>query len=260
MSLMGFIILPHYFKRRLGRATAIMNAGTCAGLMVTPPLVTLLQEIYSFRGATLLVAGFMFNCIAASAVFHPVQWHVKKSRPVITCKTSFSNSHNCHDTSNSMHKSNSSSKINFSLTGKVLLKISGTFISNSKRVLKSPRALILIVSRVLLIGVFMNFAMLVPFVMQTRGFSQEEASLAMSIASITNLLSRLLATSLTDWHRFNITACFLFGIGVSALFTVGKGMCSFRYTILFDSRVTMQLYFPGHVLPFWSLISIQKEF
>lgn len=74
-----FIILPHYFERKRGVANAIMMAGVCLGQIVGPPLARFLQDEYGFRGATMIIGAILLNGCVGASLFHPVEWHLKKT-------------------------------------------------------------------------------------------------------------------------------------------------------------------------------------
>nr|XP_045608472.1 monocarboxylate transporter 9-like isoform X2 [Procambarus clarkii] len=74
---MCFIIVPMYFDRRRGLANAVMMAGVCTGQIVGPPFVRLLQDVYTFKGATLILGALMLNALVGAAFFHPVEWHMR---------------------------------------------------------------------------------------------------------------------------------------------------------------------------------------
>ncbi|KAG7168114.1 monocarboxylate transporter 12-B-like [Homarus americanus] len=76
-----FLIVPIYFDRRRGVATAIMMAGVCLGQMLGPPIARFLQDEYGFRGATLMVGGIILNGCLGASFFHPVEQHMKKGQP-----------------------------------------------------------------------------------------------------------------------------------------------------------------------------------
>ncbi|XP_069937943.1 monocarboxylate transporter 9-like [Cherax quadricarinatus] len=77
---MSFILVPMYFDRRRGLANAIMMAGVCTGQIVGPPFVRLLQEQYTYKGATLILGAIMLNGLVGAAFYHPVEWHMKPAR------------------------------------------------------------------------------------------------------------------------------------------------------------------------------------
>jgi hypothetical protein len=69
-----------YFKRRLALANSISLAGSSTGQFILPPLVTLLIDHYSVRGALIILAGVMFNITLAGALLRPTCYY-KKRKP-----------------------------------------------------------------------------------------------------------------------------------------------------------------------------------
>lgn len=64
----GLIYLPavvcvgFYFEARRSLATGIAVAGSGLGAFAFAPLATILLEQYGWKGANLILAGFILNC------------------------------------------------------------------------------------------------------------------------------------------------------------------------------------------------------
>ena len=71
----AFYILPHYWDKRRGMATAIAMAGICTGQFLAPVFITYLQENIGFKNTALIVGAIFLNAVPASSLFHPVEWH-----------------------------------------------------------------------------------------------------------------------------------------------------------------------------------------
>ncbi|XP_069938837.1 monocarboxylate transporter 13-like [Cherax quadricarinatus] len=198
------LVLTRYFKRRLGRANAFMVGGVCTGQMLGPPLVTYLQEEYGFKGATLIVAALMLNTSVASVVFHPVEWHTKSPSNV-----------------KKLDNNRSSSRSQEYGVGATLVKMICS-LGKQLKILQNARVVIFAVAGNCVFSSYLNFFVLVPFVMEAGGFSQEEASWCMSVSAASNLATRLLVSSLADWSWFSIRGCFMAGIFVVAVSTAGR--------------------------------------
>ncbi|CAL4122993.1 unnamed protein product, partial [Meganyctiphanes norvegica] len=78
----GYIITPFYFDRHLGIANAFTMGGVCSGQFIGPPLIGHLINQYSSKGAALIFGGLVLNAAAMSAVFHPVEWHMKTKEEI----------------------------------------------------------------------------------------------------------------------------------------------------------------------------------
>lgn len=210
-SLASNVIIPKYFKRRLGRAHGVMNAGVCTGQMAWPLLLTYLQHQYGFRDATLMVAALILNICVAASVFHPVQWHTSKS------SSSTSSQGNGRNTSsNRSLPSNTGSGCSVTL-----LPMLSTLMTNF-RILKSPRALIIIIGACFILSGYLNFFSMMPFVMAGAGYTQEEAAWCMSVSGVCNLVTRLVVSSLSDWPGFSKRVCYMSGTATVALSIAGK--------------------------------------
>ncbi|KAK4310757.1 hypothetical protein Pmani_017696 [Petrolisthes manimaculis] len=74
-----FTILPQYFDRKRGIATAVMMGGICFGQIVGPPVARLLQEEYGYKGATLILGAILLHSCIGASFFHPPEWYLKPS-------------------------------------------------------------------------------------------------------------------------------------------------------------------------------------
>ncbi|KAG7162569.1 Monocarboxylate transporter 12-like 3 [Homarus americanus] len=204
LSIVSLAILPNYFIRHLGRANAFISAGVCMGQMVGPPLVTYLQQMYGFRGASLIVGALTLNNVEAAALFHPVEWHIKhpthKKEATLEGKVP-------------QHTSTKPRVIVILFQG--ILDVAGSF-----RLFKSPKILILVFCSSLTAVGSANFFVFMPAVMAERGFTQEEAAWCMSVSGICNLVIRLLVSLLTDCPRFSKRGCYMAGSFILGLTVV----------------------------------------
>lgn len=80
--------------------------------------------------------------------------------------------------------------------------------------LRSPRALIIAVGGTLCINGYLNFVMMVPFAMQAGGYTLQDAAFCISISAVCNLLLRMIVSTLSDWPRFSVRACYMAGFGL----------------------------------------------
>lgn len=76
----GLIYLPavvcvgYYFETKRSLATGIAVCGSGVGTCVFAPLATVLLESYGWRGANLILAGFIFNCVIFGALMRPLEY------------------------------------------------------------------------------------------------------------------------------------------------------------------------------------------
>lgn len=82
------------------------------------------------------------------------------------------------------------------------------------RALRSPRALIIAVGGTLCINGYLNFVMMVPFAMQAGGYTLQDSAFCISISAVCNLLLRMIVSTLSDWPRFSVRACYMAGFGL----------------------------------------------
>lgn len=93
---------------------------------------------------------------------------------------------------------------------------------NDLRIYRSRRALIINLGIGLCINSYINFIMMVPFMMQANGFTLQDSAWCISIFGICNLVTRLLVSPLTDWSKFNMRLCFMMGYFIISLTMYGK--------------------------------------
>lgn len=81
----GMIYLPavvcvgYYFETKRSLATGIAVCGSGVGTFAFAPLATILLESYDWKGANLILAGFILNCIAMGALMRPLEYPKESS-------------------------------------------------------------------------------------------------------------------------------------------------------------------------------------
>lgn len=207
--LMGIIfsMIPHYFKRRLGIANALMHGGICVGQMAGPPMITYLQEQYGFSGSTLIISAILLNGCVGAGVLHPVEWHMKTKKEKTNDKK---------ETKKQDMDSDAETRV-----CATIVRVFATIFSNLK-LLKSPRVLIITVASALNMTSYLNFLMFAPFLLQTSGYSLEETSWCMSVSGFCMLVSRLVVSSLTDLPSLSKRGCYMAGTATVFVTTIGK--------------------------------------
>lgn len=55
-----------------------MQLGTGFGQMIMPNVVRILLDEYGFRGAALIMGALAFHGLVGSALYQPVEWHMKR--------------------------------------------------------------------------------------------------------------------------------------------------------------------------------------
>ncbi|KRT80991.1 membrane transporter [Oryctes borbonicus] len=76
----GLIYLPavvcvgYYFETKRSLATGIAVCGSGVGTFAFAPLATYLLEIYGWKGANLIFAGLILNCVVFGALMRPLEY------------------------------------------------------------------------------------------------------------------------------------------------------------------------------------------
>ncbi|XP_023029539.1 monocarboxylate transporter 5 isoform X2 [Leptinotarsa decemlineata] len=76
----GLIYLPavvcvgYYFETKRSLATGIAVCGSGVGTFAFAPLATILLDNYGWRGANLILAGFILNCVLFGALMRPLEY------------------------------------------------------------------------------------------------------------------------------------------------------------------------------------------
>lgn len=52
-------------------------AGTAMGMLIMPQLVTILLQMYGFRGAVLLLSAISLHAAVGCTLLQPIKWHLK---------------------------------------------------------------------------------------------------------------------------------------------------------------------------------------
>ncbi|XP_018576657.1 monocarboxylate transporter 14 isoform X1 [Anoplophora glabripennis] len=79
----GLIYLPavvcvgYYFESKRSLATGIAVCGSGVGTFAFAPLATTLLQIYGWKGANLILAGIILNCVIFGALMRPLQYPEK---------------------------------------------------------------------------------------------------------------------------------------------------------------------------------------
>ncbi|KAK9751246.1 Major Facilitator Superfamily [Popillia japonica] len=76
----GLIYLPavvcvgYYFETKRSLATGIAVCGSGVGTFAFAPLATALLEVYDWKGANLILAGLILNCVVFGALMRPLEY------------------------------------------------------------------------------------------------------------------------------------------------------------------------------------------
>ncbi|XP_064093696.1 monocarboxylate transporter 13-like [Macrobrachium nipponense] len=83
--------------------------------------------------------------------------------------------------------------------------------------LKSPTVFVLAGGALCAVNGYLNFIMMVPFAMQEAGHSLQSSAWCISVSAVTNLVARMMSSALSDWKRFNVKFCYIFGVILMAI-------------------------------------------
>ncbi|XP_068236226.1 monocarboxylate transporter 9-like isoform X2 [Palaemon carinicauda] len=96
-----------------------------------------------------------------------------------------------------------------------------TSVASDLSQLRSPVVFVLAGGAICAVNGYLNFIMMVPFAMQEAGHSLQSTAWCISISAITNLIARMMSSALSDWKRFNVKLCYIFGVILMALTQIG---------------------------------------
>lgn len=258
------LILPLYFSRRRGFANGLFMAGTSVGLFIAPHLITYLQDLYTFKGATLILGAIVLNGCAAGATYHPASWHMqheRKSSSNVTedaQRTPLSKTTNKNKLvglpklPNGKHQiEKDASYRRFFVTRVVLSTV------RDLGILKSSRALIIALTSTLVMNGYLNFIMMVPFMVTTARHTPHDAAWCVSASGISNLLTRVIVSALADCSWFHLRGCYMTGILLIALSSFGKHLASLPVQIVssYDTVISEKISTDFHTSPHVSAFS-----
>ncbi|OWF56683.1 monocarboxylate transporter 7-like [Mizuhopecten yessoensis] len=72
MYLPAIVSVGHYFEKKRSFATGIAVCGSGVGTFIFAPLSKVLLDEYTWRGATLIEAGIILNCVIFGVLFRPL--------------------------------------------------------------------------------------------------------------------------------------------------------------------------------------------
>ncbi|XP_064115633.1 monocarboxylate transporter 12-like [Macrobrachium nipponense] len=240
LSNISYLIVPHYFKKRRGLANGIIMAWDCGGQFIGAPLIKILQDEYSFTGATLILGGFILNCCIGAAVFHPVKWHVKAKRPKPNRKKDEELETQTQDQQVFQKMDNgeqSGKRQNSDGRRNVVIQLFSSVLSDLA-ILKSAKAVILALTTTVTFNGYLNFLAFVPFAMQESGFHLGDAATCVSLSAICNIVTRLAIAAFSDTKFFNFRITMMIG----SLVISGSMLCFTLADSLILVKVSMAIW------------------
>ncbi|KAL7639977.1 UNVERIFIED_CONTAM: hypothetical protein RMT77_009391 [Armadillidium vulgare] len=252
------LVVSQYFEKHRGLALGITSIGGCVSNFLGPILANYMLELYGYMGASLIFGAILLNQCVGGALFQPIEWHLKYKKVEIETEDDVNEKllTNCKMTD----KLNGVQEKSLSETRRAsVISVNSTSISNSLVNIPTPPTLLeadeeehaaknnhsalwnilksthnslklLKYLRVQLISWsdcgfllgYANFRMFVPFVIINAGYSLKTAAWCSSLASIGNVVGRIVMTVLSDRKFFNVRYGFTFG-----LFLIGTSIIAF---------------------------------
>ncbi|KAM3860040.1 monocarboxylate transporter 12-B-like [Diretmus argenteus] len=218
-----------YFHRRKALAYGIAMSGSGIGTFVLAPAVQLLIELYSWRGALLILSGFVANLCVCGALLRPITLQeADEEEEEEEQRLGEGESQDAFSTSSSSPPSsptsplvpgNDASSLTYSQPMRSQ-RFSSCFLSSQEyRFLLLPDFLGLAASFLFLAsGCSLPFVYLVPYALSV-GVSHQHAAFLMSILGVIDIVGNITFGWLTDRrclkpHR---TACYTFSVGMEGL-------------------------------------------
>lgn len=138
---------------------------------------------------------------------------------------------------------------------KASVRVLNAVISDMK-ILKSPRAVIIVLGAVFIVNGYVNFLMTAPFAIQHLGYSLSEAAWCMSLAAIANFAARLITSGLSDKPWFNIRLVFMTGACIICVTSIVFGFLENQTLI----QVTMAVWGCGVGINISLIVLIMPRF
>uniref|UniRef100_A0A3P9CLG1 Solute carrier family 16 member 12b n=1 Tax=Maylandia zebra TaxID=106582 RepID=A0A3P9CLG1_9CICH len=205
-----------YFQRRKALAYGVAMSGSGIGTFVLAPVVQMLIELYSWRGALLVLSAFVANLCVCGALLRPIALQEEQCG---RC------SHQSHVPSAGQSESDSPVRSG-----------AGDISQQDYRFLLLPDFLGLAVSFLFLAsGCSLPFVYLVPYAL-SAGISHQHAAFLMSILGVIDIVGNITFGWLTDRrclkpHRL---ACYVFSVGMEGLCCLFTPLlCSFPLLVPF---------------------------
>ncbi|XP_028825704.1 monocarboxylate transporter 12-B isoform X2 [Denticeps clupeoides] len=190
-----------YFSERKALAYGIAMSGSGIGTFILAPVVQILIEHYSWRGALLILGGFVSNLCVCGALLRPITLRVGEACPLTVdpeCGKQLPAEGDCRGTT---------------------LRSSCLQSMQDYRFLLMPKFLMLAVSFVFLAsGCSLPFVYLVPYALDV-GVSHHQAAFLMSILGVIDIVGNITFGWLTDqrWLKKHRSLCYIFAVGLEGL-------------------------------------------
>ncbi|XP_063077396.1 monocarboxylate transporter 12-B [Engraulis encrasicolus] len=222
-----------YFSERKALAYGIAMSGSGIGTFVLAPVVQLLIDYYSWRGALLILGGFVANLCVCGAVLRPIvrKEDVDESRPLSSDSECGSYKVKAKapppllekpplDATEKSKRCSSASSSSSSTSSTTSTSSLSCFQSlHEYSFLLMPDFLVLAGSFLFLAnGCSLPFVYLVPYALDV-GVSHRQAAFLMSILGVIDIFGNISFGWLTDrrWLKQHRNLCYIFALGMEGL-------------------------------------------
>ncbi|XP_069948613.1 monocarboxylate transporter 5-like isoform X3 [Cherax quadricarinatus] len=126
-----------------------------------------------------------------------------------------------------------------------ICRITRSLIADLK-IFKSFKALIIATAGLLVVNGFLSFYIMAPDVIQSAGYNLEDAAWCLSIGSVTNLVARISAATLSDCSWFNKRVVYMGGASLIASSTLAEYMGLKNMAAMFGGQSLLAAL--GHII------------
>uniref|UniRef100_A0A0X3QAP4 Monocarboxylate transporter 12 n=1 Tax=Schistocephalus solidus TaxID=70667 RepID=A0A0X3QAP4_SCHSO len=201
-----FAVVGRCFRKKLGLANGISVAGVSVGQMAFPSFVTFLLEHYGVRSGTLVMAGFCLNiCITAAlmprTVIDPSESEESSSALNVGCEDSEERQKDMSIVDGELECLKPSGDDILISSSSRNSSVSVTSLYHRSR-LPNFLLAVYIVGKVFADNGDIGISFIAPPYATQMGFTSKTTSLAIAVAGVVDLLSRLIFGWLTDLPMF----------------------------------------------------------
>ncbi|KAG0730120.1 hypothetical protein GWK47_028931 [Chionoecetes opilio] len=207
----AYMVLPPYFHKKGGQANTILVAGAPVTQRFWRPSFAISWKCTPQR-CCLDPRRRRIEWSHCRVLFSPRPWHLK---PLMSAGSDVSCRIPC--LSDEIEESTTREKSRgVKAIWKTLWRVAGRIRSDLK-VLRQLRCVILAVTVMITQTTFFNFIMMLPFVAQATDHSLQDAAGCIALMGVTNLVTRLVVSPLSDCKRFSIRFSIMLGYLLRAI-------------------------------------------
>uniref|UniRef100_A0A6M2DWE6 Putative monocarboxylate transporter n=1 Tax=Xenopsylla cheopis TaxID=163159 RepID=A0A6M2DWE6_XENCH len=211
MSLGGMVLMTAfstamnlYFKNKLNRATSVTVTLSALGPIFFPYFITGLMSHYGAFGCILILGAISTHTIMAALLLQPVEWHMKK---IATTNDTNKNDHNPEqkEETNKIDRSSKHKQHNRANTQSTC-RIRSAAVAVIKfldlDILTDSIVLNVLLGMVIAVFVDINFAQIIPFILQDLSSNSNDIALFMTVISTVDIIGRFISPFIDDYLKF----------------------------------------------------------